>query len=130
MTTQTLLSVVESPAHPDFSGLYRRLDFQQTKLNSIRKAISLLKKQPPDYVVAEFFYGYGNNYAGVNISNLDVFLSSLNRYAPSARVIVLVDKTERQYVDKLKDIFPLHAILVQPVQVAEMETALTRLSAS
>ena len=91
----------------------------------MRKAISELKKQQPDYVVAEFFYGYGNNYAGVNISNLDVFLYSLQRYAPQARVIVMVDKSERQYVDKLNDMFPLHAVLQYPVSKAHIEALLT-----
>ena len=81
----------------------------------MRKALVQLKKQPPDYIVAEFFYGYGNNYAGVNISNLDVLLSSLQKYAPAARVIVLVDKAERKYVDKLNDLFPLHAVVQYPV---------------
>ena len=84
-----------------------------------------LKKQTPDYVVAEFFYGYGNNYAGVNLSNLDVFLYSLQRYAPQARVIVMVDKSERQYVDKLQELFSLHAILQHPVSSAEIEKALS-----
>lgn len=91
----------------------------------MRKAINELKKHQPDYVVAEFFYGYGNNYAGVNISNLDVFLYSLQRYAPKARVIVMVDKSERQYVDKLNDIFPLHAVLQQPVSQAQMTALFT-----
>ena len=49
------------------------------------KAISQLRKRPPDFIVTEFFYGYGNNYAGVNLSNLDVMLSSLPKYAPLTR---------------------------------------------
>ena len=81
----------------------------------MRKALAALKKMAPDFIVAEFFYGYGNNYAGVNISNLDVLLYSLQKYAPQARVIVLVDKKERQYVDKLNDILPLYKILEFPI---------------
>jgi len=80
----------------------------------MRKVIKQLKTHPPDYIVAEFFYGYGNNYAGVNISNLDVMLYSLQKYSPSTKVIVLVDKKEYQYVDKLNDIIPLHEILIRP----------------
>ena len=57
----------------------------------MRKAIQGLSEQRPDYVVAEFFYGYGNNYAGANLGNLDVFLASLQKYAPRAQVIVMVD---------------------------------------
>ncbi len=119
-----LFSIIESPLHPDLSSLYQRRGLQQVKLTSMRKAMTELKKQIPDYVVAEFFYGYGNNYAGVNISNLDVFLHSLQRYAPKAKVIVLVDKSERQYVDKLKALFPIHAVLQQPVSAQQMEPVL------
>ncbi len=119
-----LLSIVESPAHPDFSGLYRELGFEQVQVNSMRKAIAALKKQKPAFVVAEFFYGYGNNYAGVNISNLDVLLSSMQKYAPETRVIVIVDKSERQYVDKLNDLLPLHAVLVYPAQENDMKSLL------
>lgn len=116
----TLFSIIESPLHQDFSSLYAEMGLQQVKLSSMRKAMAELKRQVPDVVVAEFFYGYGNNYAGVNISNLDVFLHSLQRYAPACKVIVLVDKAERQYVDKLGEMFPLHGILTQPVQAREM----------
>ncbi len=120
----TLLSIVESPTHPDFSGIYSRLGINETRVGTIRKAISQLKSQAPDFVVAEFFYGYGNNYAGINISNLDVFLYSLQKFAPAARVIVMVDKTERCHVDKLNQILPLHAVLQQPVRGTAMEDLL------
>ncbi len=121
----TLLSIVESPAHPAFSALYRRLGLAEIRVGSQRKAIAELKKTRPDFVVAEFFYGYGNNYAGVNLSNLDVFLHSLRKYAPDARVLVLVDKAERPYVDKLAALFPLYAVRVHPVAAADMEALLS-----
>lgn len=111
--------------HPNFGALYSRKDIKETRTNSIRKAIALIKKQPPDFIVCEFFYGYGNNYAGVNISNLDVLLSSLQKYAENTRVIVIVDKSERQYVDKLNELLPLHEILIYPAKEKDMEKALT-----
>jgi len=115
MPKRTLLSIIESPTHPNFSGLYRRAGITEIKVVSMRKAISRLKTTKPDFVVAEFFYGYGNNYAGVNLSNLDVFLYSLQKYAPEARVIVLVDKGELEYVERLGELFSLYAVLQQPV---------------
>lgn len=124
MSNKTLYSLIESPAHPRFAGLYKRLGFNEVCLTSSRKAMSELKKNPPDYVVAEFFYGYGNNYAGINISNLDVFLHALRRYAPDAKVIVLVEKPERQHVDKLMQLFSIHDALVYPVTEKQMESAL------
>jgi hypothetical protein len=125
MSATTLFSVIESPTHPDFRELYARLKINEVRLSSVRKAIGMLKKQPPDFIVAEFFYGYGNNYAGVNISNLDVLLSSLQKYAPEARVIVIVEKSERAFVDKLNDLFPLHGILQLPVPEQQMEALLS-----
>ena len=111
--------------HPDFGRLYRRLGIRELRFASMRKAISQLKKDRPDYVVAEFFYGYGNNYAGVNVSNLDVFLYSLQKAAPDARTFVMVDKSQRQYVDRLTAILPVHAVLQHPVSERDIEPLLT-----
>ena len=125
MSSQTLFSIVESPVHPNFSALYRRLGLKETRLESMRKAIGQLRKETPEVVVAEFFYGYGNNYAGINISNVDVFLLSLKKYTDNARVILMVDKAERQHVDKLNEQYPIHAVLVHPVSAVQMEQALS-----
>ena len=124
MVAQTLFSIVESPMHPDFSVLYRRLGIKEMRFSSMRKAIGALKIQVPDIVVAEFFYGYGNNYAGVNVSNLDVFLHSLQKYTGQARIIVLVEAREFEHVDKLAALFPLHAVLRQPVSAGDIEPCL------
>jgi hypothetical protein len=124
MAAQTLFSIVESPMHPDFSALYRRHGIDEQRFSSMRKAISALKSSVPDIVVAEFFYGYGNNYAGVNVCNLDVFLYSLQKYTRQARIIVLVDSREFAYVDKLAVLFPLHAVLRQPVRTGDIEPCL------
>lgn len=128
MPARTLFSIVESPLHPDFSALYRRLGISETRLGSQRKAINALKTRVPDIVVAEFYYGYGNNYAGVNVCNLDVFLYSLQKYTSDARIIVLADGREYQYVDKLRALFPLHAVLQQPVNEQDIEPFLTEQS--
>ena len=124
MSPATVFSIVETPIHPDFSALYQRMGWSELRFPSMRKAIAGLRGKPPDTVIAEFLYGYGNNYAGVNISNLDVFLYSLQKYAPRARVVVLVDKDERRHVNKLHQIFPLHAVLVHPVSEAQLEAVL------
>ncbi|MFC1589045.1 hypothetical protein ACFL3P_02115 [Pseudomonadota bacterium] len=121
----SLLSIIESRMHPNFGALYQKLGIEENKVSSIRKAISLLKKQQPDFIVCEFFYGYSNNYAGVNISNLDVLLSSLQKYSPDSKVIVIVEKSERQYVDKLNELFPLHAVFVYPAKETEMQALLS-----
>lgn len=119
-----LLSIIESPLHPDFSSLYRQLEIEEIRLGSQRKAISQIKSVKPDYIVADFLYGYGNNYAGVNISNLDVLLYSMQKYCRNTEIIVFVDKSEMQYVGKLNDILPLSAVITYPVNEAQMKAAL------
>lgn len=126
MSTPTLFSIIESSGHPNASEFYRSIGVEETKINSMRKAIAAVKKQAPDFIVAEFFYGYGNNYAGVNISNLDVLLYSMQRYAPETKVIVLVQPDEYKYVDKLNEIIKLHDILKLPVSPKQLNESLTR----
>ena len=126
MSTKTLFSIIESSGHPNFTELYISLGIEEIKINSMRKTISTLKKQQPDFIVAEFFYGYGNNYAGVNISNLDVLLYSLQKYSAQTKVIVLVDKNEFEYAGKLNDIIKLHDILKFPVRSKQLQESLTR----
>jgi AmiR/NasT family two-component response regulator len=124
MPGSILFSIVESPTHPNFFTVYKELGFEEIRLDSMRNAIKALKKQVPDVVVAEFFYGYGNNYAGINVSNLDVFLRSLQKYSPATRIIIFVDKNEREYVAKLEALFPLHAVLTHPVGETQLRQAL------
>lgn len=123
---KTLFSIIESSGHPNASDLYNSLGIKETKITSMRKAIATLKKQQPDFIVAEFFYGYGNNYAGVNISNLDVLLYSLQKYSEHTKVIVLVDKSEFDYVDKLNNIIELHDVFKYPVNKEQLQNSLTR----
>jgi len=125
MAGTVVYSIIESPAHPDFSTVFRALSLEEMRFASMRKAIAALKRNPPAFVVAEFFYGWGNNYAGVNVSNLDVFLYSLQKYAPQARVIVMVSKAEAEHVQKLCDLFPIHRVLMQPVSFGQIEEALS-----
>ncbi len=119
--SKTLFTIDESSPLPDFSSLYLTLDIAEIRIPSMRKAIALLKTQQPDFILAEFEYGYGNNYAGINISNLDVLLYSLQKYSPQSKVIVLVEKNELQYIDKLNTIIQLHAVLQFPVTASQID---------
>ena len=124
MYAPLLFSIIESPTHPSLSGYYQKHGIEELRLPSTRKAINALKQRKPDFVVAEFFYGYGNNYAGVNICNLDVFLYSLQKYAPEAKVIVFVDKEEKKFTEKLSELFSLHGILQYPIYEEEFSALL------
>ncbi len=121
----TILSIIESPTHPKLSSLYAQLGAHEIKVNSSRNAIKALKAHKPDFIVAEFFYGYGNNYAGVNVSNLDVLLSSLPKYSPNTKTIIFVMKDEAQFVTKLNDLYPIHAAFLHDTPEFAIEEVIT-----
>lgn len=125
MSRLTILSIIESPTHPKLSSLYQQLGAREIKVNSTRNAIKALKTHKPDFIVAEFFYGYGNNYAGVNVSNLDVLLSSLPKYSPDTKTIVFVEKEETQYISKLHQLYPLHGAFLHDTPDYVIEESLT-----
>lgn len=122
---KTLFSIVESPLHPNFSALYQRLGYEEVQLTSTRKAVSALKKQVPDLVVADFVYGYSNNYSGIHISNLDVFLMSMQKFAPATPVIILAAANELEHAEKMRNICEIAAILPFNVSEPTLEATLT-----
>ncbi|KAA6187930.1 hypothetical protein F2Q65_01495 [Thiohalocapsa marina] len=63
----TLFSIIESPQHPRLDAIYQRLGIHQIKLTSQRKTIQALKRLSPDWVVAEFFYGFGRSKGKVTV---------------------------------------------------------------
>lgn len=125
MTQPLLYSIVEAPQHPPCGPLYQRLGLAELRFDSQRKALAALKQRPPAYVVADFIYAFSTYYQATNISNLDVLLHSLVKYAPQAKVIVLAAKDDLPHVAKLNAIHPLHAVLSYPVSEAQLEAALS-----
>lgn len=124
MVKPVLFSIIESPVHPNLSALYTRLGFDEVPLTSTRKAVSQLKKQKPDVVVADFVYGFSNNYSGVHISNLDVFLMSMQKFAPDTPVIILTTPTEIEHAEKMRNICAIQAILPFTASEAQLEVEL------
>lgn len=59
----TLFSPIQSPFHPDFSALFRKLDIAAQRFDTARNTHRALQKQPPDFFVGEFICGQGHNYA-------------------------------------------------------------------
>jgi hypothetical protein len=121
---KTLYCLIESPLHPNFTTLYQRLGIAVEFFDTARKLHKALQKQAPDYFVGDFIYGWANNYAGTNLCNLDVTLSTLQRFAPQAKVIVFAPPRDELHVGKLAALFPIHAVLKYPVIEQEMQAAL------
>lgn len=121
---KTLYSLIESPFHPDLGALYQRLGLTAERFNTARNLHRALQKQKPDFFVGEFVYGWGNNYAGANVSNLDVTLRTLQPIAPQAKVIIVLRPREAAHIDKLLELFQVHAVLTYPISEPQMRAAL------
>mgnify|MGYP001579000094 FL=1 len=125
MPSPVVISIIESILFPDCTQLYQNKGFKELRVNSIRKAVSLIKKQPVDYIVAEFFYAYSTNYSGIYKSNLEVLLVSLIKHSPNAKVIVLAKKTEIKFINVLNAVdYPLHGVLQLPTSPTQIEVLL------
>ena len=117
---KTVLSIRETPRHPDFSDIFKAQGIVADAVNSIRKANQYLKKNCPDLIVSEFFYAYGSNYSGVHISNLDMLFVSLQKTQCAAKIVALVDPSETEYIKKLAQLYPLYHYFVYPLTNNEM----------
>ncbi len=125
MPSPVVISIIESILFPDCTQLYQNKGFKELRVNSIRKAVSLIKKQPVDYIVAEFFYAYSTNYSGIYKSNLEVLLVSLIKHSLNAKVIVLAKKTEIKFINVLNAVdYPLHGVLQLPTSPTQIEVLL------
>lgn len=58
MSIPVIYSIIESSSRPDFPQLYAELKLHVMQFRQMRRAMAELKRTSPDYVVAEFFYGY------------------------------------------------------------------------
>ena len=122
-----LYSLFESKTYLLHTELYQSLGVHETRFTSSRQLNKAIAHSSPDIILAEFLYGFGNNYAGVNISNLDVSLYTLQRYAPRARIIIVADKSELPHVSKLEELFHIDAVLKLPLTPSQLRLAINKL---
>jgi hypothetical protein len=119
-----LYSLVQSPLPSNFSGLCQELGIEAQRFDSARNLHRAIQKQPPDFFVGEFVYGWGNDYAGNTLSNLDVTLRTLQAAAPGAKIIVVTQPSEEAHIGKLLEFFTVHAVLKLPITQEQMGAAL------
>lgn len=115
-----LLQVVELGAYPNFESLYRRLGFRTETINTGRKAISMLKKQQPEVVVAEFNYQFDFRDRTSHLESILAVLQPLSE----RKVVVFYDKAEQQQLDTVAERFPGFIAMSYPIEEAELEAVL------
>ena len=114
--------MIEFGGYPNFTPLYERLGYQVTLVNSVRKALSQMKKLTPDVVVAEF--NFQSDFRDRS-SSLETLMAPLGRL-PDTKLIVFYEKdNEEKFEQRFRSLFDVHAALPYPIDEAALETALS-----
>lgn len=117
---KNLLSIIEMGGYPDFSPLYRELGYLPGVQTTMRKALSHLKNEQPDVIVAEF--NFQSDFRDRS-SSLESMLAVVQRL-PGLKVIVFYDQEYSSQFDKLAARLPVYAGLAFPVNEAELRDCL------
>jgi len=115
-----LLSIVELGGYPNFAPLYKELGYVTVVENRMRKAISFLKKQQPDVIVAEF--NFQSDFRD-RTSSLESLLAAVQRL-PETKVIVLFDREFQPQFEKLRARLPVYTALAFPVTGDDLRACL------
>ncbi len=118
--TPLLFQVVELGGYPNFTSLYQRLGYRVETVQTGRKAISALKKNSPEVVVAEFNYQFDFRDRTSHLESILAVLQPLSE----RKVVVFYDKAEQKQLDTVAERFPGFTALAYPIEEAELEAAL------
>jgi DNA-binding NtrC family response regulator len=112
LSSPLLLSIVEIGGYPDFTPLYKLKGFAVERVDSMRKATKLLKKQQPAVVVAEF--NFQSDFRD-RTSSLETLMATVQRI-PDCKVIVFYEKEQRSQLDRLLAVFDVFSTLAFPIE--------------
>ena len=115
-----LLSIVEIGGYPDFGRLYQSKGFAVSQVDSMRKAVKVLKKDQPGVVVAEF--NFQSDFRD-RTSSLETLMAMVQRM-PDTRVIVFYEQEQLPQLQRLLQVFPVFATLTFPIDESELEAVL------
>lgn len=115
-----LLAVVEFLAHTGLRALYERLGYAVDQEFTVRKAITRLRRERPDVIVADFYYQPDFR---DRVSNLESLLAAAQGLQ-GTRVLVYYDPAHQAALDKVRSRFHIDAALTTPVRQAELEAVL------
>lgn len=116
-----LLSVIELLGYPNLRPLYERLGYRVLTEFSVRKAISLMRKEKPAVIVADFYFQPDFR---DRVSNLESLLATAQSHK-DVKVLVLYESTHEHALERLRVRFRIDAALTLPVRETELEGVLT-----
>ncbi|MFK7795668.1 MAG: hypothetical protein AB8B89_09980 [Gammaproteobacteria bacterium] len=124
MSKKLLLAVIELGGYPDFRGLYQQFGYEVIIESSMRKALTILKKNKVDVIVAEFNYQHTFR---DRLSSLESIIA-VAQTNKQIEFIVLYEKDFENHLDKLRKQFNFSVEVAFPIDNAKMMKALGRIS--
>lgn len=118
----SLLSIIELGGYPNFNALYQGKGFQVECVDSMRKAVKLLKSLQPTVIIAEF--NFQTDFRDRS-SNLETLMASVARL-PNSRVVVFYEPEQRPQLERLLALFPIFASLSFPIDEKQLAATLDR----
>ena len=113
----TLLSVIELLGYPNLRPLFERLGYRVLTEFSVRKAISLLRKETPAVIVADFYFQPDFR---DRVSNLESLLATAQSHK-NVKVLVLYESAHEHALERVRTRFRIDAALTLPVKETELE---------
>jgi response regulator RpfG family c-di-GMP phosphodiesterase len=116
----TLLMVNAFIGTSGYKKLYRELGYAVVAEWSERKAISFIRRTPPDVIVADFYHQTDFR---DRLSNLESLLAAVQS-TPRTRILVLYEIAHQAVLEKVSARLRIDAALTLPVQESELRTRL------
>lgn len=116
-----LLSVVEFLEHSKLASLYKQLGYEVSTEWQVRKAIALMRKLPPDVIVADFYFQADFR---DRLSNLESLLAAAQPLAHT-KILVLFDPQHQPMLDKVRSRLRMDATLTMPIKESELQSVLS-----
>jgi DNA-binding NarL/FixJ family response regulator len=104
-----------------YKKLYQSLGFSVVTEWSERKAIGLLRKSPPDVLVADFYHQADFR---DRLSNLESLLAAAQS-APNTRILVFYEPAHQAALDKVRQRMRIDVALAMPVDEAVLRATLS-----
>ncbi len=119
-TNNSLLSIIELGGYPDFSSIYKKHGYEPIVVYSMRKALTLLKKEKPKVVVAEF--NYQSDFRD-RTSTLESLIAVAQRNT-AMKLVIFYEKEYAHQFEKLQSRYDFYASFAYPIEERQIEEVL------
>jgi len=121
---KSILMVMERGGYPNFSTIFTKAGYQVTIESSMRKAMSYLKRNTPNVVIAEF--NFQTDFRDRS-SSLETLMATIQRF-PDVKVIVFYEKEHVTHFNRLNQRYDFHCSLDFPISETLLEQCILNIN--